>query len=155
FWLEAVRQGGRTPLLGERFAAARRAFERRWGCHNRELPVSRVCQTEPFAWFATHLLTELPRVHAVYNPPRRDHRRRPGIRSRNHPVPDLAAEDGWLETPFWAWCAGETRRGRLMARPTEGGVELRVGGEPWPGLPLGADPDRTVAAFLELERRGL
>src|SRR5438445_8629658 len=67
FWAEAGRQSERTPLLGERIVAARRAFERRWGCHNLELPVSRLCRTEPFAWFGCHLLSDLPRFHAIYN----------------------------------------------------------------------------------------
>src|SRR5262249_10848519 len=67
FWAEVLRQAGRTAVLGERFAAARRAFERRWGCANLEVPVSLLCRTEPFAWFASHLLTHLPRFHATYN----------------------------------------------------------------------------------------
>src|SRR5262249_2153747 len=33
FWREAIRQAERTSLLGERLAAARRTFERRWNCH--------------------------------------------------------------------------------------------------------------------------
>ena len=103
FWPEVRRQARRTPVLGERVAAARRTLERHWGCHNLELPVSRLCQTEPFAWFVSHLLHDLPRLHTVYNDCVHDYRRRHGLRSRNHPVPDLTAEDDWLEAPFWAW----------------------------------------------------
>jgi hypothetical protein len=153
FWPEVLRQARRTPLLGERFAAARRTFERRWGCHNLEVPVSRVCRTEPFAWFACHLLADLPRFHAVYNAGVQDYRRRYGIRSRHHPVPDLASEDGWYETPFWGWRSGQARRGRLLARPTAGGVELRAGNEAWPTLPPPATP-RAIAAWQDLERCG-
>lgn len=65
FWSLARQQA--TPRIGERFAGARRALERRWGCHNLEVPVSWVCQTNAFAWFAGHLLTQLPRLHATYN----------------------------------------------------------------------------------------
>ncbi len=160
YWEEVRRQGQRTRLLGERLAAARRVWERRWGCHNLEVPVSALCRTEPFAWFACHLLAGLPRFHAVYNECVHDYRRRYGIRSRNHPVPDLAAEAGWLEAPFWGWRAGQTRRGRLFARTTEAGLQLRVAGsvspghpdEHWPSLPL--DTQKMVAAWLELERLG-
>src|SRR5205807_848407 len=67
FWTEVCRQGERTPLLGERFAAARRAFERQWGCTNWEVPVSLVCQSETFAWFGCHLLDNLARFQEVYN----------------------------------------------------------------------------------------
>jgi hypothetical protein len=150
FWPEALRQAGRTRLLGERLAAARRALERRWGCHNLEVPVSRLCGTEAFAWFAAHLLTELPRFHGLYNACVHEYRQRYGLRSHNHPVPDLATEGDWLEVPFWAWRTGQRRRGRLLARTVAGRVELRAGGEAWPVLPR----DGLVSAWRELEGQG-
>jgi hypothetical protein len=153
FWKEAVRAGRRTRLLGDRLAAARRAVESRWGCENYEVPVSAVCQTEPFAWFACDLLANLPRLHAAYNDAVRDYRRRYGLRSSSHPVPDLAADGDWLEAPFWAWRAGRGRRGRLMARLTPETVDLRVGDEFWPRLPR--EPGAMVNAFLDLGRQGL
>jgi hypothetical protein len=151
FWGEVRREAEHTPLLGECFAAARRSYERRWGCHNLELPVSALCQTEPFAWFACHVLAELPRFHADYNAGVHDYRKRHGIRSRNHPVPDLAEEDGWLEAPFWGWRAGATRRGRLFARVQSDSIALRIGDEIWPSLPLKSP----AAAWMERERQGL
>jgi hypothetical protein len=152
FWREVVAQAGRTPLLGERLVAGRRALERRWGCQNLEVPVSRLCGSEPFARFAWHLLNELPRLHEVYNGAVQDYRRANGIRSRNHPVPDLVAEGDWLEAPFWAWRAGARRRGRLLARTTSAGLELRVQDDRWPTLP--ADPDRAVATWQALHAQG-
>jgi hypothetical protein len=156
FWAEACRQAERTPLLGERLVAARRAFERSWGCHNLELPVSRLCQTEPFAWFACHLLADLPRFHTIYNAAIHAYRRQYGIRSRNHPVPELERQGDWLEAPFWAWRAGGKKRGRLLVRPTEHGLALRVGTEPWPELPASTVQDGTalVHEWQGLERRG-
>src|SRR5439155_12720662 len=139
-------------LLGERFASARRALERNWGCANLEVPVSRVCRTEPFAWFACHLLTQLPRFHELYNGIVRDYRRAHGIRSHNHPVPDLAAAGDWREVPLWGWRQGQPRRQRLMARTGAGVVVLRAGDEAWPALPL--EMPALVAAWRELERRG-
>ncbi len=155
FWSEVRRQAERTPLLGERFAAARRAVERTWGCHNLELPVSLLCATEPFAWFAGHLLAELPRFHAVYNACLADYRRAYGLRSRAHPVPDLAAEGDWLEVPLWAWRPEQPRRGRLLARRRSDRVELRVGATAWPSLPLPAgDAAPLVVAWQALNREG-
>jgi hypothetical protein len=156
FWSEACRQGERTPFLGERIVAARRALERRWGCHNLELPVSRLCRSEPFAYFACHLLADLPRFHALYNDCVHAYRRQYGIRSRNHPVPDLAREGDWLEVPFWAWRTGRKERGRLLARRTERALVLRVDAEAWPELPIGADDDPAVLvrAWQGLEQRG-
>src|SRR5262249_37449043 len=105
---------------------------------------------EPFAWYACHLLAELPRFHAIYNDCVRAYRRENGIRSRNHPVPDLAAEHGWLELPFWGWRTGEHRRGRLFGRRDGGGVELRVGREV-----LKQTTHDLVASWLALEQRGI
>ena len=135
FWREVMRHAERTPLLGERFAAARRTMERRWGCVQRELPMSRVCQTEAFAWFACSILEGLPAFHQAYNEIVHDYRREHGIRSRSHPVPDLEADGDWLEAPFWAWRKGQTRRGKLLVRRTPDAWKLQVGGEEWPSVP--------------------
>jgi hypothetical protein len=150
FWRDVVRRGERTALLGERLVAGRRAWERRWGCHNPELPISRLCKTEAFARFAVGLLDRLPDFHAAYNESARDYRRRHRIRSPNHPVPDLQRDGDWLEAPFWAWRAGGQRRGRLFVRQVAGGWRLRVGDEAWPDL----SRDRAVADWRRLERDG-
>jgi hypothetical protein len=155
FWAEVRRQAERDPHPGACFAAARRRRERRWGCHNLEVPLSRLCATPPFAWFACHLLTELPRFHALHNERVHAYRRRHGIRSRNHPVPDLARDGDWLEAPLWGWRAGQPRRARLFARTAADRLELRVGTEVWPPLPWSkTDPEATVNAWLELEEGG-
>jgi hypothetical protein len=135
FWAEAIRQADRTSLLGERLAAARRTFERQWGCHNLEVPVSIMSQTEAFAVFALDLLDRLPVFHSHYNEVVREYRRTSGIRSRNHPVPDLGRDRDWLEAPFWAWRRGQDRRQRLFVRPDAGTIALRVGPKIWPALP--------------------
>jgi hypothetical protein len=125
FWAEVLRQAERTSNLGECFAAARRTFEQAWGCHNQEVPLSTLCDSEPFAYFACHLLTNLPHFHSLYNAIVADYRRRHGIRDRQHPVPDLAEEGDWLEAPFWFWRAGASRRQRLFARLNNDRLELR------------------------------
>ncbi len=151
FWAEVLRQREKGPLLGECFAGARRVLERAWGCHNLEVPLSAVCRTEAFAWFGCHLLAELPRFHALHNERVRAYRVAHGLRSRNHPVPDLAAEGDWLEAPLWGWRPGAARRGRVFARLRPDRIELRVGNDPWPALPLGD----TVTAWRDLEGQGL
>lgn len=129
FWREVMRQRRRTPLLGERLAAARRFFERAWGMQPVEVPLSRICDGEAFRWFSVHVLRELPRFHADYNRAVADYRRRHDLRSPLHPVPDLARDGDWLEAPFWAWRAGEGRRHRLWARWRGDAIELRAGTE--------------------------
>lgn len=152
YWREAMQQGKRTSLLGERLAAARRAVERRWGCVQREAPMSRVCQTEAFAWFADAIMRRLPEFHAIYNQTVHAYRREHGIRSRSHPVPDLARDGDWLEAPFWAWRQGKARRGKLFVSADNSAMRLRVGGEDWPTLPTtSAD---AVQAWRSLETQG-
>ena len=162
YWREAVTKGQRTPVLGERLAAARRTFERKWDCHNLELPVSRVCQTPSFVWFALHLVANLPEFHAIYNGSLRDYRHRYGLHSKSHPVPELAAENGWREAPFWAWRADQPRRRPLFARLTDAGIELRLDNEKLPALPLESNPiprlagaAQAISAWQELERQGI
>ena len=115
---ETLRAAQRTALLGDRFAAARRAIERRWGCHNLEVPVSAICQTKPYACFACDLLPNLPRFHAAYNDSVHDYRLRYGPAQHEPSGAGPGAEGDWLETPFWAWRAGAARRDRLVARLT-------------------------------------
>ena len=152
YWAEVLRQAQRTPLLGERCAAARRTLERRWGCANLELPVSGLAQTPAFAWYAVHLLSDVERFHEIYNSAVRDHRRRHDIHSKNHPVPDLVRRDDWFETPLWAWRTGQSERQRLFARVRAGQIELSAGAEAWPTLPT--DPTAAVAAYQQLHQQG-
>lgn len=135
YWRDVQAQRDRTRLLGERLAAGRRIWERRWGCHNCEVPISRLCATESFARFSVAIIADLPRFHQTYNAATRDYRRRHAIRSDSHPVPDLQKDGEWLEAPFWAWRTSVQRRGRLFVRPIAAGWELRVEQEKWPDLP--------------------
>ncbi len=133
-WAEALARAPHTPMMADRLTAARRAVERRWGCHNLEVPVHGVSRTGAFAWFVADLLADLPRFHAAHNDCLRDYRRAHGLRSRNHPVPELARDGDWLEAPFWGWRAGRGQRGRLLVRPTGTGFDLRAGDEEWPAV---------------------
>jgi hypothetical protein len=152
YWREVQRHCQRTPLLGERLAAGRRALEQRWGCRNLELPVSRLCDTEPFAWFAAHLFGDLERFYTIYNDTVGAYRGAHGLRSRNHPVPDLVVDGAWRELPFWAWRTGAKRRGRLLVRRAGGRFELRSDDETWPVLP--AEPSTFVQTWKEMRQSG-
>ena len=154
FWKEVLHQRERTLLLGERLAAARRSLERRWGCVQAEVPLSRLCQGEAFAWFACHLLLHARRLREVYNGAVHDYRHRYGLRSVYHPVPDLTEEGGWCEVPLWAWQIGQRRRARLFVRQAGGELQLRAGDALFPALAAHDDPHRLVARWLELESHG-
>jgi hypothetical protein len=155
FWEEVRRQAKRTRSIPERLTSARRTFERRWGCHNLEVPVSDVCHSEAFAGFASDLLANLPRFHRIHNECVHEYRHTHGLKSRNHPVPDLGRDGDWLEAPFWAWRAGQTQRRRLMVRRTGDALALRAGDEEWPSLPFRAGEAIELPSRLrDLEARG-
>ena len=147
FWPLAMRAEGRTKAVGMRFAIARRALEGSWGVRNQEVPLSLVCETEGFLWFASHLLAHLPRFQAVHNAALDRYRVEHGIRSRNHPVSALVTEGDWLEAPFWAWRSRSPRRRPLLAKQEGPMILLRIGGETKPFLqfPLGPDRDACCA----------
>jgi hypothetical protein len=155
FWSAVLRLLREHPVIGDCFAAARRQLERAWNCHNLEVPVSAVCVTPSFALFACHLLAELPRFHATYNEVVAAYRRANKIRSPGRPVPDLGADGDWLETPFWGSHPSRPRRGRLFARLTPAGIEMRVGEQRWPLLPRpDFDPDEATRGWRRMQSDG-
>jgi hypothetical protein len=149
FWPVARRRSRETDNLGACLAQSRHVLEGMWGLSTLELPQSRVCQLPAFQWFAAHLLVELPRLHDVYNRSLWEYRRVHRVRSRNHPAPDLAAEDDWLEAPFWIWTQEDPRRRRLFVRREPGRLLLSNRGRVEIELPAG-DAARTAAALAEL-----
>lgn len=153
-WNHALTLAPRIPLLGLRISGARRRLEADWDCHNLEVPLSRLCQTEAFGWFASHLLAELPRFHRIHNECLLAFRRERRIRSRNHPVPELARDGDWLEAPLWGWRAGERQRQRLFIRSDSTALRLRLGEVRLAELPQ-HDPRALVAEFRHIEENGV
>ena len=149
FWPLALAARATTDRLGLRFALARHGVESSWGVNNLEVPLSAVCETEGFFWFASHLLARLPKFREVHNDALIQYRKLHGIRSRHHPVPALAQQGDWLEAPFWVWRAEEPRRRPLMARQLARTLELRIAGEdaPFAEIPLG--PDREACCAVD------
>ncbi len=124
-WDAAVRQLSVSTRLCDSLTALRAHVERSWGLCNLELPMSQLCETEPFLWFVAHLLSRLPELHQIYNQAVAEYRREHRLRNRMQPVPDLDTVDEWYETPFWIWQRGDTQRGRLFARQVGSICELR------------------------------
>ena len=123
-WPHAVEASRRGGVLGQCVAEARHCLESQYGLSTLELPFSAVCRTEPFRWFAVHLLAQLPSLHEVHNASLADYRRWNRIRSRTHPVPNLRAEGQWLEAPFWVWTREDPRRRPLFVRRLPKELEL-------------------------------
>ncbi len=129
YWPRVTRRRGEISGVGLRFALARREIEASWGVTNLELPLSQLCQTDSFLWFASHLIAQLPRYQVVHNDCLARYRAAHHIRSRHHPVAALGRVDDWLEAPFWVWRASQPRRRALLARQRARVVELRIAGE--------------------------
>jgi hypothetical protein len=152
YWPLVTRAAERSSNLGRNLAEARHCLEGVWGLNTWEVPLSAVCDAQPFAWFTAHLLANLPRLHEVYNASLAEYRRANRIRSRSHPVPDLAVDGPWLEAPFWLWRTDAPHRGRMFVRSCGEQLELSDRRDIHLRLPLSPDQDaaRAVARLSEL-----
>lgn len=158
FWPVAVQHRHISRRPSDRLTAARHALETSWGLNNLELPLSQLCELDPFLWFASHLLAHLPRFISIHNQVLKEYRELNGIRSRNHPVPELVrAADGQCEAPFWVWRAGHTQRQRVFARQEGQTVILSADQEDFVRLPLSAEMDACCAVeeLRKLPSRGI
>lgn len=152
---ERFAMGGSVP---ECLSAARHSVENAWGLHNLELPMSRLCETEPFLRVAAHLLAQLPRFNDVYNGVLREYRSVYHIKSRNHPVPELEQRDEWLEAPFWVWRDEAPHRRRVFARQAGQQVTLADdAGHVFATLPLSPNMDAccAVEVLKTLPQKGI
>jgi hypothetical protein len=149
-WPDAVRAAQRFERLSDCLIASRVRLERRWGVNNLELPISRMCELDPFLWFACHLLAHLPRFVAVHNQVLAEYRHVNHIRSRTHPVPELKSKGDCYEAPFWVWRRGESIRSRVFARQVGREIALSDGKTEFARLPL--EPDREACCAVEVLR---
>jgi len=104
-WPQSVQAG--TPLV-ELLTHLRRHLEWQWGCHNYELSVSKLAQTEAFRRFASHLMSDLSRFRQVYNSALQRFRDEKVVQQPVRSIPELEPD----EAPFWEV------RGRQRLRAT-------------------------------------
>jgi len=157
FWPVVLERARATGRLGAAIAQARGLWESRWGNRTLEVPFSRLCQGEAFLWFAAHLVAQLPRFNEHYNIILAEYRQIHRIRNPAQPVPDLRAEDGWLEAPLWIWTQQTPVRRALYVRQTgreailsdQSGFEVRLAIRP------DGDLGQAVSMFQELAERGV
>lgn len=156
-WPLAVSRAEQNNHLGLTVAQARHQLEAQWGLNTLELPHSSVCCFSEFHWFAAHLLAHLPRFWQCYNDALDTYRCTHHVRSRTHPVPNLAAVDHWLETPFWVWTRTDPQRRPLWASQRQGLLVLSDRNS-WQ-VELAIDPETQGAAaqqqLADLADRGI
>lgn len=157
FWPKVLQFSEQSPRISDCFTAARNQTEREWGCTNLELPLSRLCELEPFLWFAAHLLSCAPKFQEVHNRALADYRTTYGIRSRNHPVAELRREEAACEVPFWVWRKGEARRRRVFVTRTASELSLSDGRETFLSFAYSSDCDlaAVVQGLRQLPERGI
>lgn len=151
---------GRNASLAECLTVGRASLERDWGLGNLELPISQLCETNAFRSFACHILLRAEQFCRVYNQVLSEYRRVNRIRSSSHPVPELELKNGWCETPFWIWAAGNPRRGRLFVRQAGETLELATASDSSSivhslNLRPSASSDAAAAVMLQLSDSGL
>jgi hypothetical protein len=153
----AQQRSSPATSLGWLLAEARHRLEEELGLATLELPLSVLCDADDFCRFALQLLAQLPRLRRIYNDSLAEYRAINHIRSRSHPVPDLAEVDGWLEAPFWIWSHDEPRRRHLFARRHRDRLDLSdqrgfTATLPWKD---GGRDDDALEALQQLRRQGV
>jgi hypothetical protein len=157
WWPLARERAAATGRIGLGLAQARHLAEIEWGRRNFELPQSEMCQTQAFRRFTLHLFNEMPRFVESYNAAldayRRDHR----LRNHAHPVPNLAVEGQWHETPYWVWSDQVPVRRPLYLRRDGAGMSVTDRQSFERRLPCVCDDggDRAVAAIADWEAEGV
>jgi hypothetical protein len=155
-WPLVVEQSRQNRQLGLCLAQGRHRLEGQWGLQTLELPQSMVCELQGFHAFVSHLLAVAPQVREVYNSAVGQYRRANHIRSTSHPVPNLAAEGDWVETPLWIWSSDDPQRRRLFVRQTASELVLSDRRQRELRLPAaGTEHASTVEALAALQRQGI
>lgn len=157
YWPLAQAQADAGCSLGEALARSRHQLEATWGLQTLELPQSAVSNCRAAHGLIAHLLADAHRFRDVHNRALVEFRHVHRIRSASHPVPALAAEEPWVEAPFWVWQTAHPRRRRLFAAPARDHLLLtdRAG---WHVRLPAADhlaDERTVTALGRLEADGI
>ena len=157
YWPLVQQATERSHNVGRCLAEARHRLEGQWGQDTWEVPLSVVCDSRPFAWFTAHLLANAPSLHEVYNSSLTEYREINRVRSRSHPVPDLAVDEPWLEVPFWLWTSETPHRRRVFVRSCGEGLELSDREDTRIRLPLTADRDAepAVERLADLAKQGI
>jgi hypothetical protein len=156
-WPKVVARSKHESALGLCLAQARHQLEGEHGLATLELPVSRLCRLEAFAWFAAHFAVHAPRIHRLYNEAVIEYRKLNHIRSAAHPVPNLASDGQWLELPLWVWRHDDPVRRRLYVDSRAGRVTLSDHRDWHAELPISLERgnDDAIDPWRALESQGV
>lgn len=145
-WNDARRHLSQLRKPAQLIPAMRHRLERSSGLRTLEIPIGRMTGTTAFGNCLSEWLHRAGDLREIHNRCLMDYRRQHRIRSRSHPVPELADEHGAIEVPFWIWSntAPLRRRAFFIRRGSE--FELTD----LDRLSLRLPADDTARAWLEL-----
>lgn len=152
-WEDAVAAARRSGLLRDALSWPRHALERRGGSATLELPLSEVLDGEAFRRLAAELLLRTDDTRRAYNAALAEYRVAHRLRSPAQPLPDLAREGEWTESPLWVWSSSDPTRRPLFVRHAAGQTELTDRARWRSAGP--AEADGLVAWLAELRQRGV
>ncbi len=134
-WPNVCRAAAQGKTLGESLSQGRHQLELAHGNKTLELPLSKVCDTEPFRCFVIEILNRAAEFQAAYNGALDRYRLAHKLRNAVQPLPDLATIQGtnhrdWIESPFWIistsnprrqtlWCQSDGKQLLLTNDPTD------------------------------------
>lgn len=140
--------------LGMAIAQARHQLEADWGASSLELPMSKCCELDSFHDFAAALLQHADELHAAYNASLAAYRQAHQLRNVAQPMPNLEADDDWLETPFWVWRTDQPQRRALYVRRVGDRLEL-TNRQGWrAGVDKVVSHDAVVQLLVSLAQQG-
>jgi hypothetical protein len=157
-WGAARELSHHTSSLAALLTRHRVEMERQLAAGNLELPVSRMCQTEPFLAFVLHIAQQAAEFFEHYNTAVHQYRRLARVRNHRHPVPDLERQGNQLELPFWYWPAGSSDRQRLFVTRQNDQIHLLADGKCVAMLPATGndiEPLKKLQAAGRLRTRAL
>jgi len=122
---ELVRPSVRPGVpIGRLLSQARHQLEEELGLNTLEVALSQLVSSPEFACFSIQLLSELPRLHEIYNTELVQYRKAHRIRNHAQPLPGLAHEPPWYEAPWWYYRQGSHERLPLWV--CRSGEELKL-----------------------------
>ena len=107
------------------------------------------------ARFSLQLLSDLPRLHQVYNQQLQLYRQAHRIRNLAQPLPPLAADDQWLETPWWCYHRQSHQRQPLWVQPSSQGLRLSDRDHWHMTIEAPTESDAAVEQWLAIQRTGV
>ncbi len=115
-WGYAREAVARCGVAGCALAQARHRLEGELGLQTLELPLGVVTRGPAFARFVIAILRDPVHFRNSYNGAVEAYRSVHGIRSKAHPVPNLAHDGDWIETPLWLYGNASPVRRSVWAR---------------------------------------